>query len=94
MQKLPSSDQEDNKATPKSVKTTKKDIHLKKLSTIMANFTMENCQTFVLGISGGDCSGKKELIQYMFDKNEDGWFFKGTKEPVSILHQSYFLNSS
>jgi len=40
-----------------------------------------------LGISGGDCSGKKELIHYMFDKNENGWFFKDSKEPVTILNQ-------
>ena len=31
---------EDSKATPKSIKTTKKDIHLKKLSTIMANLNI------------------------------------------------------
>ena len=52
-------DHEDSKATPRSVKATKKDLHLKKLSTIMANLNIENCKTFVLGISGGDCSGKK-----------------------------------
>ena len=59
----------------------------------MANFPIENCKTFVLGISGGDCSGKKELIQYMFDKNDDGWFFQGSTEPVTILHENYFLNA-
>jgi pantothenate kinase-related protein Tda10 len=60
---------QDDMTTPKSVKTTKKDLHLKKLSTIVANFPIENCKTFVVGISGGDCSGKKELINFMFDKN-------------------------
>lgn len=59
MEKKPSEDQEDSMTTPKSVKTTKKDLHLKKLSTIVANFPIENCKTFVIGISGGDCAGKR-----------------------------------
>lgn len=31
------------------------------------------------------------MIHYMFDRSEDRWWFKGSKEPVVILHQSYFL---
>lgn len=30
---------EEGKTTPKSIKTSKKDLHLKKLSTIMANLS-------------------------------------------------------
>ena len=29
----------------------------------------------------------------MFDKKEDGWFFQGSTEPVTILHESYFVNA-
>lgn len=80
-------------ATPKSVRATKKDLHLKKLNLI-TNYSIENCKTFVVGISGGDCAGKREMTQYMFDKTEDGWSIKDTNEPVTILHQSYFLKSN
>ena len=29
-----------------------------------------NFSSFVLGISGGDCAGKKELINYIFDERD------------------------
>lgn len=29
----------------------------------------------------------------MFDKSEGGWFFKDSKETVTILHQSYFTKN-
>lgn len=80
--------------TPKSVKTTKKDLHLKKLSTIVGNtYHIENCKTFVIGISGGDCAGKREMIYYMFDQKDGKWFFKNTKEEVTILQQKYFMKA-
>jgi hypothetical protein len=80
--------------TPKSVKTTKKDLHLKKLTSIIANFSIDNCKTFVLGISGGDCAGKREMTHYMFDKKGDSWSIKDSNEPVTILQQSYFLKTN
>ena len=43
-------------------------------------FPMENLRTFVLGISGGDCAGKKEMIQYRFDRGPEGWVVKGSAE--------------
>jgi hypothetical protein len=48
---------------------------------------IENCKTFVLGISGGDCAGKNEMLQYMFDRSEDGWTMKDSHEPLAILKQ-------
>jgi len=48
----------------------------------------------VLGISGGDCAGKREMIQYMFDQEGGNWIIKDSGEPVTILHQGYFLNVS
>jgi hypothetical protein len=77
-----------------STKTTKKEMHLKKLSSMNINFTIENCKTFVLGISGGDCAGKREMIQYMFDQEGEDWFIRDSGEPVTILHQGYFVNVS
>lgn len=60
MDKKHSEEVDESLPTPKSLKTTtKKDLHLKKLSTIMANLPIENCKTFVAGISGGDCAGKR-----------------------------------
>lgn len=29
----------------------------------------------------------------MFDEDKDGWVFHDSTEPVTILHQSYFLNT-
>ena len=57
-------------------------------------FPMENLRTFVLGISGGDCAGKKEMIQYMFDRGPEGWVVKGSGEAVTILHQRYFTKGN
>ncbi len=34
------------------------------------------------------------MIQYMFKNNEDEWRFRETNEPVSILHQSYFIDGA
>jgi hypothetical protein len=47
-----------------------------------------------MGISGGDCAGKKELINFMFDKVEnkeedcEHWTWKmiETGESVAVLH--------
>lgn len=85
---------ENNEAmtTPKSVKTNKKSIHLKKLQQINSNLAIENCKTFVLGICGGDCAGKKEMIHYMFKKNLEEWAMRETGEHVAILHQAYFID--
>jgi hypothetical protein len=44
------------------------DLHLKKLLNMNVPFPVENCKTFVVGICGGDCAGKHEMIQYMFDR--------------------------
>lgn len=85
------SSERDSHSTPKSTKTSKRDIHLKKLQLL---FPIENCKTFILGISGGDCAGKREMIQYMFDKEGENWIIKDSKEPIAILHQEYFLNCS
>lgn len=60
----------------------------------MANFPIEDCKTFVAGISGGDCAGKREMIQYMFDKRGEDWFIKESGEPVTILHQRYFVKAN
>ena len=30
----------------------------------------------------------------MFDKNDDGWSFQGSTEPVAILHENYFLKTT
>lgn len=54
----------------------------------------ENCKTFVMGICGGDCAGKKEMIHYMFKNKEEEWAIRETGEPVAILHQAYFIDSS
>lgn len=33
------------------------------------------------------------MIYYMFDQQDGKWFFKGTKEEVTILHQKYFMKT-
>jgi hypothetical protein len=66
MERTSSDGTDANITTPKSVKTNKKAILLKKLQEIHGNIPFENFKTFVLGICGGDCAGKKEMIQYMF----------------------------
>ena len=71
---------------------TRKTAHLKKLQSISADVPFENIRTFVLGISGGDCAGKKEMTQYMFDRKNDKWIMKETGEEVTIIHQRYFVN--
>ena len=42
-----------------------------------------NSNAFVLGISGGDCAGKKELIQYMFKEKNGEFFMKDSDERVT-----------
>ena len=79
--------------TPKSTRRT---AHLKKLKGISikeGQIRTEDFKTFVLGISGGDCAGKNEMIQYMFDRRADKWFMKDTKEEVTILRQKYFAKA-
>ena len=52
-----------------------------------------------MGISGGDCAGKKQLINFMFDKVEVKkgddmywtWKMPETGESVAVLHQNYFI---
>jgi len=34
------------------------------------------------------------MIQYMFDKSGDNFVFKGSEEPVTVLHQGYFVTVS
>ena len=50
-----------------------------------------NSNAFVLGISGGDCAGKKELIQYMFKEKNGEFFMKDSDERVTLIHQDYFI---
>jgi len=71
MEKSNSSDHDESHTTPRSVKTSKKDLHLRKLNNMNIDFPIEHCKTFVVGICGGDCAGKREMIQYMFDKVGD-----------------------
>lgn len=56
------------------------------------NLVSDNCKTFVMGICGGDCAGKKEMIHYMFKNKEEEWAIRETGEPVAILHQGYFID--
>ncbi len=93
MDRIPSSDHDESLRTPKSTKITKKEIHLKKLNQVIP-FSLQNCKTFVFGISGGDCAGKRQMIQYMFDKKGDKWVIKGSDEPVTIIHQGYFIKTN
>jgi uridine kinase len=32
------------------------------------------------------------MTQYMFDRQGEEWFIKGSQEPVTILRQNYFVN--
>jgi hypothetical protein len=69
-------EKEDTVRTPLSTRTSKKEMHLRKLLSMNIDFPIENCKTFVLGISGGDCAGKREMIQYMFDQDGDDWIIR------------------
>lgn len=75
-----------------SARTSKKNLHLQKLKGLM--FPIESCKAFVLGLSGGDCAGKREIIQFMFERRGEEWIIRETQEPVAILHQEYFVKES
>jgi uridine kinase len=47
-----------------------------------------------MGICGGDCAGKKEMIHYMFKNEKGDWAIRESGEPVAILHQGYFIDPS
>ncbi len=44
-------------------------------------------KAFVVGFSGGDCAGKKQMLNYLFQQGEDGvWKLRDTNESVCIIH--------
>ena len=76
---------------PGSGKFSKKALDIKSFNGQI--LSRENVH-YVLGISGGDCAGKKELINYMFLGEDGEWMIKDSKEkePVTVIHQDYFLS--
>lgn len=77
---------------PGSGKLPKKQLDLAKISSYLEDKTQPiNSNAFVLGISGGDCAGKKELIQYMLNEKDGEFFVKSSDEPVTLIHQDYFI---
>ena len=57
MEKKGSTDHEESMKSPNSVSRRK--AHLQKLKSMNLPPSIENIGSFVLGISGGDCAGKK-----------------------------------
>ena len=79
MEHTKSDDSETQINTPKSARENKKAIHLKKLLSMNIELLETEYKTFVVGICGGDCAGKREMIQYMFENiNETEWKVRET----------------
>ncbi len=61
---------------PGSGKFSKKSLDIKNINGLP--LTRDNVH-YVLGICGGDCAGKKELINYMFLSEDGEWSLKDAK---------------
>lgn len=58
--------------TPGSGSMSKKAFNINKTGAMLSREHVH----YVLGISGGDCAGKKQLINYMFNIDENGFWLK------------------
>ena len=66
--------------TPQSSKISKKRLDLKKLKTTGHNIDEQGFKSFVVGFCGGDCAGKKEMVNYLFRQEKNGdWYFQDSK---------------
>ena len=71
---------EEGSHTPQSSKISKKDLDLKRLKSIITESHIK-FKAYVVGLCGGDCAGKKEMINYLFQTSESSqnkWYMQNS----------------